>query len=34
MPRPLRPIDDDLIYHAIDRGNNRHPVRVKRLSKT
>src|SRR5262245_32476527 len=26
MPRPLRPIDDDLIYHVINRGNNRAPV--------
>ena len=23
MPRPLRPIDDGLIYHVINRGNNR-----------
>jgi putative transposase len=26
MPRPLRPIDDHLVYHVIDRGNNRAPV--------
>ena len=26
MPRPLRPIDDHLIYHVINRGNNRAPV--------
>jgi putative transposase len=26
MPRPLRPIDDDLIYHVINRGNNRQDV--------
>ncbi len=26
MPRPLRPIDDGLIYHVINRGNNRHDV--------
>ena len=26
MPRPLRPIDADLIYHIIDRGNNRQDV--------
>src|SRR5260370_12835603 len=26
MPRPLRPIDDDLMYHVITRGNNRAPV--------
>jgi putative transposase len=26
MPRPLRPIDDGLIYHVIDRGNNRQDV--------
>jgi putative transposase len=26
MPRPLRPIDDDLIYHVINRGNNRQQV--------
>ena len=26
MPRPLRPIDDGLIYHAIGRGNNRQKV--------
>ncbi len=26
MPRPLRPIDDCLVYHVINRGNNRAPV--------
>jgi len=26
MPRPLRPIDDGLIYHVINRGNARQPV--------
>src|SRR3954453_14028748 len=26
MPRPLRPIDDRLVYHVINRGNNRNPV--------
>ena len=26
MPRPLRPIDEGLIYHVINRGNNRQPV--------
>jgi putative transposase len=26
MPRPLRPIDDRLVYHVINRGNNRQPV--------
>ena len=26
MPRPLRPIDDGLIYHVINRGNNRQHV--------
>jgi putative transposase len=26
MPRPLRPIDDRLIYHVINRGNNRAAV--------
>jgi putative transposase len=26
MPRPLRPIQDGLIYHVINRGNNRQPV--------
>ncbi len=26
MPRPLRPIDNDLIYHVINRGNNRQDV--------
>jgi putative transposase len=26
MPRPLRPIDERLVYHVINRGNNRAPV--------
>jgi putative transposase len=26
MPRPLRPIAKDLIYHVINRGNNRQKV--------
>jgi putative transposase len=26
MPRPLRPIDDGLVYHVISRGNNRQDV--------
>ena len=26
MPRPLRPIADGLIYHVINRGNNRQDV--------
>jgi putative transposase len=26
MPRPLRPIDDCLVYHVINRGNNRAAV--------
>lgn len=26
MPRPLRPIDDGLIYYVINRGNNRQEV--------
>jgi len=26
MPRPLRPIADGLIYHVINRGNNRQTV--------
>lgn len=26
MPRPLRPVDDGLIYHVINRGNNRQNV--------
>jgi putative transposase len=26
MPRPLRPIDDGLVYHVINRGNNRMNV--------
>ncbi len=30
MPRPLRPIDDGLIYHVINRGNNRQRVFRKR----
>ncbi|HTU25127.1 MAG TPA: transposase [Pirellulales bacterium] len=30
MPRPLRPIDDGLIYHVINRGNNRQKVFHKR----
>jgi putative transposase len=30
MPRPLRPIEDGLIYHVINRGNNRQPVFVKK----
>jgi putative transposase len=30
MPRPLRPIDDGLIYHVINRGNNRQKVFRKR----
>jgi putative transposase len=30
MPRPLRPIDDGLIYHVINRGNNRQTVFRKR----
>jgi putative transposase len=30
MPRPLRPIEDGLIYHVINRGNNRQPVFHKR----
>ncbi len=30
MPRPLRPIDDGLIYHVINRGNNRQHVFRKR----
>ncbi len=30
MPRPLRPIDDGLIYHVISRGNNRQKVFRKR----
>jgi putative transposase len=29
MPRPLRPIQDGLIYHVINRGNNRQPVFLK-----
>jgi hypothetical protein len=26
MPRPLRPIDDGLIHHVINRGNNRQEL--------
>jgi putative transposase len=26
MPRPLRPIEDGLVYHVIDRGNSRQDV--------
>jgi putative transposase len=26
MPRPLRPIDDRIVYHVVNRGNNRAPV--------
>jgi putative transposase len=26
MPRPLRPIADGLVYHVINRGNNRQPI--------
>ena len=26
MPRPLRPVDDRLVYHVINRGSNRAPV--------
>jgi hypothetical protein len=26
MPRPLRPIGDGLVYHVINRGNNRQEV--------
>jgi putative transposase len=26
MPRPLRPIEEGLIYHVINRGNNRQKV--------
>jgi putative transposase len=26
MPRPLRPIEEGLIYHVIDRGNGRQDV--------
>jgi hypothetical protein len=28
MGRPLRLVGDDLIYHALNRGNNRGPVFV------
>ena len=34
MPRPLRPIDDGLIYHVINRGNNRQNVFRKRADFT
>lgn len=30
MPRPLRPIEDGLIYHVINRGNNRQAVFLKK----
>jgi putative transposase len=26
MPRPLRPVAHDLVYHVVNRGNNRAPV--------
>jgi putative transposase len=26
MGRPLRPIGDGLVYHGLNRGNNRQPV--------
>ena len=26
MPRPLRAVEDGLVYHVINRGNNRQPV--------
>ena len=26
MPRPLRPIAEGLVYHVINRGNNRQPI--------
>src|SRR5271168_1218463 len=29
MSRPLRPIEEGLIYHVINRGNNRQPVFTK-----
>jgi len=29
MPRPFRPIDDGLVYHVINRGNNRQKVFLK-----
>ena len=29
MPRPLRPIEEGLIYHVMSRGNNRQPVFLK-----
>jgi len=34
MPRPLRPIDDGLIYHVINRGSNRQNVFRKRADFT
>ncbi len=30
MPRPLRPVDDGLVYHVINRGNNRQAVFLKK----
>ena len=30
MPRPLRPIDEGLVYHVINRGNNRQRVLAKK----
>ena len=30
MSRPLRPIQDGLIYHVINRGNNRQDVFLKK----
>src|SRR6476659_4357444 len=30
MPRPLRPIEDGLVYHVINRGNNRQRVFAKK----
>ncbi len=30
MLRPLRPVDDGLVYHIINRGNNRQPVFLKK----
>jgi hypothetical protein len=26
MGKPLRPVADGLVYHALNRGNNRNPV--------
>ena len=26
MPRPLRPVENGLVYHVINRGNNRQNV--------